>query len=424
SGLVLTSTENVSVEIMNYGLNAQSNFDVSYTINGGAVVTETVAATINPGGSYTYTFTATEDFSTSGTYTINAYTSLSGDEDASNDALVTDVLLMNWVPDKRVFGEEATGTWCGWCVRGHVYLEYMQTNYPDSWIGVAVHNGDPMVEATYDAAIGTFIGGYPSGLVDRADGEKDPLEFEMAYDVRIDVIPVASVDITNINWNSGTRQLSFDVEATFAIGLTGTDYRLNAILREDNVTGTDAGYNQANYYSGGTYGAMGGYESLPNPVPAAQMTYQNVARVLFGGWDGTAGTVTANIAENETFSYTYSYTLPAEWDETNVKMVGIIIDQNTGEVMNANMSDIPVSVIENAGQDVVMYPNPTEGIVYFRNADNATITVYDILGNVIAEYQNVPSRLALNLMDQPDGTYVIRVQKDDKVSVEKMIISR
>ena len=52
-------------------------------------------------------------------------------------------------------------------------------------------------------------------------------------------------------------------------------------LTEDGVRRVmTSGYNQVNAYAGNALGPMGGFESLPNPVPAAQMVYDHVARVL------------------------------------------------------------------------------------------------------------------------------------------------
>jgi len=82
---ILSSTETISVEIYNFGSDSISAFDVSYSVNGGIAVTETVADTIAPGMSFSYSFTVPADFSVAGAYTISAYTSLSGDADNSND---------------------------------------------------------------------------------------------------------------------------------------------------------------------------------------------------------------------------------------------------------------------------------------------------------------------------------------------------
>ena len=42
----LTNTEAVTISIFNYGLNDASNFDVTYQIDGGPLVTETYTGTI------------------------------------------------------------------------------------------------------------------------------------------------------------------------------------------------------------------------------------------------------------------------------------------------------------------------------------------------------------------------------------------
>lgn len=81
--------ETVTVTIQNFGADAQSNFPVQYTLDGGTPVVETFAGPIAPGASMSYTFAATADMSTVGTtYTLCSQTNLAGDQDPSNDALV------------------------------------------------------------------------------------------------------------------------------------------------------------------------------------------------------------------------------------------------------------------------------------------------------------------------------------------------
>jgi hypothetical protein len=84
--------ETVSISIMNFGANSQSNFDVSYTLDSGTPVVETYTGTINSGEQATYDFTQTGDFSALGTYDVDATTSLGSDQDTSNDALSVEVV--------------------------------------------------------------------------------------------------------------------------------------------------------------------------------------------------------------------------------------------------------------------------------------------------------------------------------------------
>ena len=95
SGL-LTNEESVTVSIFNYGENAASNFDVSYQLDSGTIITETYSGTVESTETVQHTFSTTVDLSTVGqTYVIYSYTSLSGDEDSSNDGTTQDIQHLN-----------------------------------------------------------------------------------------------------------------------------------------------------------------------------------------------------------------------------------------------------------------------------------------------------------------------------------------
>lgn len=88
----LTNTEAVTISIFNYGLNDASNFDVTYQIDGGPLVTETYTGTIVSNATAQFTFAATADFSTVGqTYSITSATAMTADEDTNNDSMTTSV---------------------------------------------------------------------------------------------------------------------------------------------------------------------------------------------------------------------------------------------------------------------------------------------------------------------------------------------
>lgn len=81
--------QTVSVNVRNFGASAQSNFDMQYSINGGTPVVETFTGTINSLEEVVFDFATQGDFSDIGSYTIVASTSLTGDQDASNDEVTT-----------------------------------------------------------------------------------------------------------------------------------------------------------------------------------------------------------------------------------------------------------------------------------------------------------------------------------------------
>jgi hypothetical protein len=85
----LSTAQSVSIEVYNNGLNPQTNFYVSYSIDGGAnwILPELVSQTIAPGDTLTHTFSQTANMQAVGSYACMAYVSKTGDVNALNDTL-------------------------------------------------------------------------------------------------------------------------------------------------------------------------------------------------------------------------------------------------------------------------------------------------------------------------------------------------
>ena len=92
----LTDSESVTVSITNFGENAASNFDVSFQVDSGAVVTETYTGSVASEETVQHTFSTTVDMSTVGTtYVLTAYTTYDSDEDSENDSVTVDITHLN-----------------------------------------------------------------------------------------------------------------------------------------------------------------------------------------------------------------------------------------------------------------------------------------------------------------------------------------
>jgi hypothetical protein len=88
----LTSTENLTVQVRNYGsdtLQPGMNIPVKYTYNGGSVVNETLtlSSTVYPDSAASHTFTPTFDMSTPGNYTFKAWTDYVDEAYPANDTI-------------------------------------------------------------------------------------------------------------------------------------------------------------------------------------------------------------------------------------------------------------------------------------------------------------------------------------------------
>jgi len=342
--------EILKTDIFNNGAETVTELELAWSIDGSAPVSQTFTGLdLAFLGEQTFTFdvpVGVEDGAHDVEVTVVSFNGSTEDTNPDNNLLTSPVTGVSGIPTKYVLVEEGTGTWCGWCPRGHVFNEYMEENYPEA-IVIAVHNGDPMTDTEWDGLIGQYIGGYPSGVVDRAF-ETDPQDFEQVYLQRREEISLAEVG-TIVNYDAATREVSVEVTGNFITDISGTDYRFNAMVVEMHVTGTASSYDQVNYYAGGGNGAMGGYESAADPVPAADMVYDHVGRTLLGGTWGVDGSLPDDIARDTPYSHTFSYTLPDGYDEENIRIVGVVQKYVPGNVYastieNAFKVDLPINI--------------------------------------------------------------------------------
>lgn len=343
---------------------------------------------------------------------------------------------------KMVVGEEGTGTWCQYCPRGAVYMDMMETKYPDFWAGIAVHNGDPMVVTEYDDALGNLIGGYPSALVDRAP-EIDPSEIEPEFLAHLTVAPTAFI-IPGATWDAGTRTLVVSVSADFLASATNS-YKLAVVLTEDEVTGTGSGYAQVNAYAGGANGPMGGFESLPNPVPASQMVYDHVARVIEPSFGGFANSFPAVVNSGETHTVNATFVLPASWDETKLHIIGMLVNPS-GKIDNAGKAtiaealangfvsgtDMTVGIDEENQLDAMlqMYPNPAS--TYTTLAINLTqesvveVKLMDMNGKTLKSRNygsmNGASTIQIPTIDLAKGVYLVEVSVNNIATRKTLVV--
>jgi hypothetical protein len=427
--------------VSNEGSTPINSFRVTYTVDGGVEQSYSVVGqNITLGNTYSFTHPTAIVLQDIGSHEIvTTVDNVNGgtDLDPTNNVLSKTVGAVTFVPTKKVLAEEATGTWCGWCVRGICFMDYMAETYPETWIGVAVHNGDPMVNAVYDDAIAGIIpgfAGYPSVTSDRTAGDSDPSELEAGYQRRLSAISPATLDIVNYAWNPDTRLVEFDLQSEFVADIN-SELRFGVIFVEDSLTGTTSQWNQANYYSGGSNGAMCGFESMPSTIPAAQMHYDHVAREILDSPFGTEGSLPTEIALGSVITYHYSYTIPEGWNYDKLHIVGFLLDMTTGEVMNAN-NEISTYVGINSPvfeQGVSVYPNPANDFVnisfMLNNPEVTSAEIFDLFGKKVTavtghEYAAGQNLIRISTEGIANGMYLVKLQVGNRVITRKISVIR
>lgn len=74
--------------------------------------------------------------------------------------------------------------------------------------------------------------------------------------------------------------------------------------------------------------------------------------------------------------------------------------------------------------DLVIMPNPSQGDILINAEDNVqNVRVYDLMGQEVFRQSNLDQQLVkLNLGNLASGTYLVRVQSDDKFTTKKLVI--
>jgi hypothetical protein len=436
-------SQSIAVEgtVRNLGTDPITSFDIEYTYNGMPAVQESVGP-VNMASLATYVHTFATPISLAAgslplTVTVSNVNAAGADASSADDANTITIDPIVPATGKMVLGEEATGTWCQWCPRGAVFMDFMETNYPDHWAGVAVHNADPMTDPVYDAGIGALIGGYPSSLVDRG-AEGDPSTMEATFLNRIIVAPKAFLE-NGATYDPSTRILEVSVTADFQSS-TFADWRVGVILTEDGVTGV-AGYDQSNAYAGGANGVMGGYETLPNPVPAAQMVYDHVARAIEPSFEGLANSFPSSIPSGLIQTNCFAFQLPVDWDETKIHIISFlrnpagVMDNATKETINSAVANgyvnCATSVVHDSSKEEAfkLFPNPTNGVTFVdiinNDGENVNVTVTDLTGKIVAQrdYEvNGAAKLPIVTNEFSKGIYVVTLTIGEVTQQQKLIV--
>ncbi len=341
-------------EVTNYGVANLTSFDISWS-DGVSTYTDQITGMDIPFlGTYNFTHSTTFPLPQAVTYNLTVWAdnpNNAADGNPGNNQQEGVVSGVTYIPAKKMVAEEATGTWCGWCPRGTEWMDYMTQNYEDDFVGIAVHNGDPMTVADYDNGVGNFPGfsGYPSVIVDRHE-IIDPSELESAMPSSLaKIAPVAS-DITS-QLDVESRMFTSTATAEFVTQLDNLDYRMNIVLTEDGIHGSSNGFAQTNYYNGAGAptdpipGFGLDWDAAGDPVPAAEMWYNHVGVQLSDGWAGEAGSIPA--AVNAGDMVTKDYSIPnfdsKGWNPFNMHAIVLVLDNASGEVLNAK--SVPIDVI-------------------------------------------------------------------------------
>ncbi len=432
--VTLAGSIEVNVVVRNTGTAAINAFDVVFT-SGGTSETVNVSETINSLEEKTLTLPKT--FAGGENVLKVEVTNINGgtDADMTDNTLSTTVNGIVPPEHRKVMFEEATGTWCPWCPRGAVFMDAMAERFGDLFVGVAVHAGDTMQIEGYGDALG--FESYPTMSSERQEifGFGLIADVEARFWERIQLVPPAAVYSHAVVDDNNT--LKVVSQADFLQDAT-EEYRLAVVLVEDGVTGTTSGFAQSNAYAGGGNGVMGGYENLPNMVPAAQMVYDHVARALVSPFSGAVNSLPAAAINGASYDFVMpEYTIPSHFDLEKLHIVTLILNAD-GEVVNVNSQTLAEAADFVLGGELVevdasiaqIYPNPFTGIssIYLSLVQPSDVSaiVYNTVGQVVKQvnYGHLSGKVNVDFdaSDLKTGAYMVQIRMNNSVLTKRIII--
>lgn len=244
--------------------------------------------------------------------------------------------------------EEGTGTWCGFCPFGIEILENLYKEVKDvPYIVIAVHQAqnafsrEPM--EVYDYRFLTFQG-FPEVWINR---KKRTGLFN--HEIPLALKEQSQQTPFNIKTKiTKTDTFDYDITLTTTLGFDNhnTSLRIQYVLVEDHV----GPYMQANYAQNyAQYFPHSAWLNKPNP---AQTFYNDVARAIYpvGESAEREGVLPTEMRRGVPVSQTFHIFLPGSvQNASRLRIVGLLLDTQTGEILNADQQKLPTVVGTSTG---------------------------------------------------------------------------
>ncbi len=448
---------NVTGRIQNTGAQPITSVDLSYSLDGGAPVTETLTGiVVLPGSSHAFTHPTALTLSQATAYDLTVWSgNVNGNPDGNptNDTLTTTLSVVSSIPVKNVVIEDHTGAWCQFCPDATVTINNIVNVFANA-IAVSVHNGDAMVIPAGTAIQQAFVEGYPASVVDHFKFAEYPTiatttrsQWSSRVQIRSQHIVPVSVSIERAGWEASARTLSVVINISFVGELT-EEVRMNLWILEDSVTGTGSGYNQANFYNN-TPGHP--FQGRGNPIIGFVHDY-TLRETLGGAWGIPNSLPPSGLADGQSYTYRFDHVLPAQFDEKHIRLVALVqqfdeLNVERRQIYNAAWIQLPLSPlppptgIDNeafAARVLNVYPNPFSERVAIEFSLPKTgavdMRVMDLFGRQIAQLAKGTMAQGMNTTfwdgrsqsggSLPDGVYLIRIETQGVATYHKVNLSR
>tara|TARA_R110000787_G_scaffold96415_1_gene199717 strand:+ start:24403 stop:26097 length:1695 start_codon:yes stop_codon:yes gene_type:complete len=227
-------------------------------------------------------------------------------------AMVGQTLVSTSPENKKTVLEEFTGIHCTFCPDGHAIAQEIQDNNPDEVFLVNIHtggyanpgNGEPDFRTPFGSAIGGQSGlvGYPAGTVNRTNfpgmeqGASGTTAMSRGSWSAASNITLNEASYVNVGVEAtidmSANELIVHVEAYYTGDSPESTNLFNIALLQNNTLGPQTGGGQGNNYN----------------------HMHRLVHMITGQW----GETIANTTEGSLYDETFTYTIPADYNDVPV----------------------------------------------------------------------------------------------------------
>lgn len=322
---------------------------------GNAIGTWEETTTFKPGDKVNFSFTKPLPltFGKTNKFTVDVIC------DSESNEVKGSIDNLAFEPTKRVVLEEYTGRECGNCPLGILAIEKLEARYGDHFLPIAIHTygSDPLGSGlgNYSSSLGLDSYGAPSGTINRntpcypavsssseevtrfyfskndAPAETDALWADIVAE-EMETPAAGNISLT-LNYDEGQQQINADCDVCYALNADNLNVNLLAVLLEDDVKNI-----QYNYMSSTSSPDLGEW-GLGGKYGESVVIYycQDVCRTAIGlTINGTSGYVPSSVTAGEHYKANIAIPVPSAVSSVeNCKVIVMMIDNNTGRVINA-----------------------------------------------------------------------------------------
>lgn len=106
---------------------------------------------------------------------------------------------------------------------------------------------------------------------------------------------------------------------------------------------------------------------------------------------------------------------------------GVVLGEIAGDSFTTEASfDFCISTVgidDAIDVEIEVYPNPSTGLVNIKGVKNAKVSVFSVTGSLVAEYENFNESI-IDLSDQNNGIYIMKISNESFVTTKRIAISR